>query len=657
MGTHQKHLYEFGPFQLDPDEGLLLRDGGPVTMTRKTFEILLLLVEHHGKVVRKGDFLGKVWADTFVHESSLTVNISVLRKALGEGQNGQKYIETVPGRGYRFIAPVRQFEDETSKLVVEDNSNTQTTNKAQGQTYAPLKVAQEEARQLYTIRSQRIAWRLLIIIVIPVVLLLLMASFLLISNNAIHNDQSTAAKNDATLRIKSLAVLPFESINQNEDDYLRMGLTDALITRLGSLNQITVRPLSAVRRFSEGAPDPVIVGRELNVDSVLTGSIQVIGNRMRVTARLIAVPEGQQLWGDIFDLKLSDIFRLQDSISQQLANALAIKLTGEESRLLTKHNTESPEAYEAFMRGRYFLSKRTEEATKKAIDYFQEAIRLDTEYAEAYAGVADSYILYGLFNWMPVSSSFPQGRSYAIKALGLDNTLAEAYVALGFIGMFYDWNWAEAEKNFKRAIEINPNYVTSHHWFAYVLTFLERFEEALTEIRRAREIDPFSVVINADEAAILCYARRYDEAIERGQKALEMDTNLAHTHSHLGWAYEQKQMYDEAIAFLQRAYDLDPIPLRLAQLGRAYAAAGEKEKSVNILLQLEELSKKTYVPAYYVAELCATLGDEDRAFAFLERAYKERDPGMMALKVRPGFNNLRSSPRYKDLLRRIGLPD
>jgi TolB-like protein/Tfp pilus assembly protein PilF len=453
----------------------------------------------------------------------------------------------------------------------------------------------------------------------------------------------------------SIAVLPFRPLGTSTgDDYLGLGMADALIIKLSNIRQISVRPTSAVIKFAgETKTDPIAAGRELNVDSVLEGSIQRAGERVRVTVQLISVRESRPLWAHTFDERLTDIFTVQDSISTQVAQALTLKLTGEEQRLLAKRYTENVEAYQAYLRGRYFWNKRNEESLNKSITYFNEAIARDPSYALAYAGLADAHSVIGFYQFgkLPPAESFQKAKAAALKALELDETLAEAHASLALSVNDVDADEAGAEREFRRAIELNPSYATAHHWYSDFLALTGRHEEAMRETRRALELDPLSLVINATLGERLYQARRYDEAIAQLRKTLEMDAAFAPAHYLLGLALEQKGLYEEAIAELGRARTLSGNnPWMVSALGHTLALAGKRNEAQRILLELKELSKARHVTPYDFAVVYQGLGQPEQVMEWLQKLHKDKlrrtlkdDPRMDALQQDERFRKLYNS--------------
>ena len=449
-------------------------------------------------------------------------------------------------------------------------------------------------------------------------------------------------------------MLPFKPIStEGRDETLELGMADALITKLSNISRLVVRSTSSVRKYTGLEPDPVAAGRELRVESVLEGNVQRVGDRIRVTARLVSVEDGRAFWTYQCDENCTDIFAVQDSISEKIAGALALKLTGEERILLAKRYTQNMEAYQLYIRGRFFWNKRTGEGLKKAIDYFQQAIERDPNYALAYAGLADSYNVLMSLGLIPPQDAYAKVEAAATEALKIDDTLAEAHASLAWL-RFEKWDWPGAEKAFKRAIELNPNYATAHQWYAEYLTARGRFDEAIAEIRRAQQIEPASLIINAILAQTYWFAGQYDEAIEQCRRTLEMDPNFELTHEYLGRAYTQKGMYEEAIAEFKKETQLGAQGT-WAEMGITYARSGNRGKALKALGELDALSKRMYFSPYLVAGIYAGLGEKEQAFKWLQRSYDGHEVWLTWLKVDPVLDSLRSDPRFQDLLRRVGL--
>jgi tetratricopeptide (TPR) repeat protein len=400
------------------------------------------------------------------------------------------------------------------------------------------------------------------------------------------------------------------------------------------------------------------VGRQLQVSAMVTGRISQRGDSLSIQVDLVDAADGSQLWGEQYSRKITDIVVVQEEIATEISNSLRPELTPEEQTRLTHGYTENSEAYQLYLKGRYHWNKRTAEGLKKGIEYFREAIESDPQCAPCYAGLADSYNMLSGYRLASPKDSFPQAKEAARRALKIDGALADAHTALAYALMYYDWNWPEAEREFKQAIELNPNYAFAHKWYAIYLQAMQRHDEAISEMKRALELDPLSLIINSDMSWVFGWAGRYDEAIEAGKNTVELDPSFVMGHVRLGGAYERKQMYQKAVHQLQKAVDLTgrKSPMQLSQLAHVYGASGQRAEALELLNELSQLSTQSYVPAEDVAWVYTGLGDKDLAFVWWQKAYEERALEMVHLHSDPGLNDLHSDPRFAELVRRVGLP-
>ena len=493
MGQETKLSYAFGPFRLDPVERLLLRDGEPVRLTLKAFDVLLHLVQNPGRLNQKGALMASVWPDVAVEENTLLQNISTLRKALGDDLNGNRYIETAPRLGYRVVAPV--------------------------------------SKEGKVPRSSR-----LLAAAAVLVLLAATAAYLWVSR---------------TRAVRSVAVLPFHTLGPpgEGDETLGLGMADALITRLSGLPGIVVLPASSTLKYKGPAYDPLAAGKELGTDAVLDVNIHKSDGRLRITARLLRVRDRASLWAESFDAPFTDVFSIEDSIASQVSRALALKLTPGDRRRLAKRHTDNAEAYELYLRGRVHLwDRNTPQGVDEAIQYFERALANDPNYARAWAGLADCYSFgYFMGSRRPLSEVIPKAKAAARRALEIDEQLAEAHLAMAVLLYRYDWDWPAAEKEFRRALELDPNDALAHVQYAWLLVSMQRAEQALTHIARARELEPRAPFIQAVSGWILFRLRRPEEAMEQARRALDLDRSFALAQDLLAAAYRQKGMLDEAL--------------------------------------------------------------------------------------------------------------
>lgn len=454
--------------------------------------------------------------------------------------------------------------------------------------------------------------------------------------------------------LNSIAVLPFTNTTGDPNaEYLSDGISESLINSLSKLPQLKVIARSSAFKYKGKEIDPQEVAKKLGVRAIVIGRVVQHSDNLIVSAELVDAREGTQVWGERFNRKVSDILAVQEQIAKQISEKLRLQLTGEEQQRLTKRYTDNTEAYQSYLKGRYYFNKTTEDGFNKSIEHFVQAIRVDPNYALAYAGLADSY--YGLsWSYLPAKEAMPKAREAAQKALEIDDSLAEVHTSLALIKWLYDWDWVGAEREFNRAIEVNPNYAFAHQQLGMYLALMGRFDEGLAELRQAQELEPTSLWINVDLGLGLYLARRYDQAIEQSQKTLAMDANFYIAHWVLGLSYQEKGMYGEALAEFQKTKQFDDAPRIMAYLGYVYGVSGRRSEAQKILGELDALSKqRNFLPAD-MAKIYIGLGDKDAAFAWLDRAYQERDQNIVWLKANPMFDSLRTDPRFADLLRRVG---
>jgi len=456
--------------------------------------------------------------------------------------------------------------------------------------------------------------------------------------------------------LESLAVLPFVNVGGNPGtEYLSDGITESIINNLSQLPKVSVRSFSSVARYKNKDMDPQEAGRALKVQAVLTGRLVHNGDQVAINTELVEVRDNRQIWGGQYNPKVSDTLSIQEQISREISDKLRLKLSGQDKQRMTRGATEDRAAYQLYLQGRYQWNKQTLEGLEESINYFQQAVQKDPRYALAYAGQADSYAQLADFNVLPTREVLPKVKSAAAKSLELDEAGAEAHTSLAW-ARFHEWDWVGAEKEFKRAIELNPSYSTAHSWYGEYLMVQGRFDEALTEMNRASELNPLSPALNLALGYRFYYAHQYPEAIEQIQKTLARDATFVPAHAYLGRAYEQKGAYPEAIAEMRKALDLSEGDTNeLAALGHAYAMAHQIGEVKKILDQLKERSQQTYVQPILIAVIYVGLGDKNQAFDWLQKAYEDRSAGLLYLKVDPAFDSVRSDPRFVDLLRRVGL--
>ena len=458
-------------------------------------------------------------------------------------------------------------------------------------------------------------------------------------------------------QISSVAVLPLiNAMSDPETEYLSDGITESLINSLSQLPGLRVMSRSSAFRYKGMNVNPRDVGRELGVEAVLEGRVVQRGDNLSISVELVDTRDSTHIWGKQYNRKLSEILALQDEMARDLSHSLRLRLSGEDERRLVKRYTDNVEAYQLYLKGRYYWNRRTPDGFKKGLELFQQAIDTDPGYALAYAGLADSYAMLGDYSVLAPREAFPRAEAAAATALRLDDNLSEGHTSLAFVKMAYQWDWAAADREFRRAIELNPNYATAHQWYASYLVMMGRFDDSTREIKRAQELDPLSRIINANLGLHYYYARKFDDSIVQLKKTISLEESFFVPHQYLGRTYIQKGMYKEALAELERARELSGnAPEVVASLGHAYAVAGRTSDAQKALADLDEIARERYVLPYFRAAVYTGLGDKDQAFAWLERAFEERHPGLVLVNIDPRFDTLRSDPRFADLIRRLGV--
>jgi TolB-like protein/Tfp pilus assembly protein PilF len=591
---------------------------------------LTLLVSRPGSLVTREEIQQRVWGtETFIDfDTGLNSAIRQIRHALKDDTEAPRFIETVPRRGYRFLAPLEKIENDGREPAVQPLATPYRSDTI----HAAKPRAWRHAKWL--LAGGVMLASLLVIVIWPWL---------------------SRGRGDA---IDSVAVLPFVNASTDPDaEYLSDGIPETLIGQLSQIPRLKVMARSTVFRYKGANVDPQKVGRELNVRAVLTGRVLQRGEMLTISMELMDVRDGSQLWGKQYNRKLADTLAVQEDIAREVTDKLRLRLASVEEKRLTAHVTENAEAYQLYLKGRYHWNKRTPDGIQKAIESFQQAIEKDPGYALAYAGLADCYHVPA--NPLPPRKKMPLAKAASMKALQLDDTLVEAHTSLARVLFVYEWDWPAAEKEFKRAIELNSRYAPAHQWYGGYLTATGRFREADAEKKRALELEPLSLVINFEVGLASYFSRNYNQAIDQFQKTLELDANFPPPHTFLAAAYEQKGMLKEATTAFQKAITVTQGPARTqatAGLGYVYAVSGRKAEARKILAELQSLSEHRYVPATDTALIYAGLGDKDKAFAWLDKAYEEHSFSLSNLKVEPRFDPLRSDPRFADLLRSIGFP-
>jgi TolB-like protein/DNA-binding winged helix-turn-helix (wHTH) protein len=631
--------YDFGPFRLDPENKVLLRDGRSVLLTPKAFDVLLLLVERAGQLVEKEEFQRLLWPDTFVEEGMLPWNISRLRKKLGETRGQPRFIETVPKRGYRFIASVRLTE-----AANDQGAPAGGTLPNGGGPDAAATMRPDHARENRPpiARSKSAAW-----VALAAVALAAGATAMIFLSRRPRGPARSAG-----LTIRSVAVLPLENLSGDPNqDYLAEGMTDELITDLAQIHSLRVVSRTSVMQFNATRKSLGVVARRLNVDAVVEGTIVKSGDRVRVNAQLIEAADDRHLWAQSFEREAHDLMRLEDSVAQAIAESIRANLSPAERARMRAAGPVDPQAYEDYLWGRYYWNKRTPEGLRRALEYFEQATKKDPNFAGGYAGLADCYVLLSDYNVAPAEEAFPKAKVAADHALALDPRAFAAHAALGDFHFRYDWNWGAAEKEYREAIALNPNYADGYHRYAEFLVMMGRFDEGLQASEKAAALDPLSLIVQADRAWLLYLARRDSQALEALERVIEHEPSFPLAYIYLGEVYEQQHQYAKSLAAFRKADELSGG--HRGAIGVAYtdALAGRRREASRVEHSLE---RWPVPPEVGIAVVCGALGENDRAFRWLKRAYRDRSAALIYLKVLPLFDPLRNDPRYSAMLRRVG---
>ncbi|HEX8475544.1 MAG TPA: winged helix-turn-helix domain-containing protein [Pyrinomonadaceae bacterium] len=586
MNEPNKPHYAFGPFILDTAEQLLWRDGNLLPRLRpKTAETLLILIENSGHTVERDTFIEKLWPETDVEPNNLAVCIAELRKALGEPGDVREYIETVPRRGYRFTASVREVQVESGRTHANVDGHARGTP------------------------------------------------------------------------IDSLAVLPFANLSDNPElEWLSDGIAETLINNLSQLPPLRVMARTTVFHY-KGHPNPLQAGREMGVRAIVVGSVRQYSEHLRIGVELIDVADGSQIWGEQYTRERADIFAVESEIASKILENLRLKLSGEVEALLARRHPESAVAYEAYLKGRFYWNKRTVEDIRKGQKYFNEAIESDEKYALAYAGLADSYLLLGSVENGALDSTEAMrlAKESAVAALALDPLLAEAHASLAYVKIF-DWDWTEAEREYRRAIELKPSYATAYHWYALYLTAMGQSDSGLSMIKRAREIEPMSLPIMIGLGFYYYLTRQYERAVDEYRKALEIDASFYMAHFCVGMARVMESRFAEALEEYGIALRLSGgSPLLGAGIAHAYALQGRRKEVETVIRELKAQSGQQSFSPYCLAAIFSALGERDEAFRYLREACEARSEGLFWVKVDPMLDDLRADPRFDEILRRVRL--
>jgi TolB-like protein/DNA-binding winged helix-turn-helix (wHTH) protein len=648
--THMEKLssetVSFGEFTLDLRRGCLLRSEAVVKLRPKAFEVLKHLVENNGRLISKDELIGTIWAGTAVTDDSLVQCLMEVRKALGD--EGQRLVKTVPRRGYIFEAQVIEHDARRELIYTEEVEGVSLAVEevTSDEPWVSPVITGIEQRAAITGQTTKGVQRRRLALVALAVLLISAGSliaYLLI---------------DRGKKIESVAVMPLvNSGGDPEMEYLADGITEDVINTLSQLPDLQVMSRNAVFRYKGKEVDPIAVARELNVQAVLVGRLEPRGEDLAISLELVDAENNQQLWGARYSRKLADLVRVQAEISRIVSEKLRLRLSPTDQTRLTKTHTDNTEAYHLYLRGRHLLEKRTGATSERSIEYFQKAIALDPGYALAQAELAWAWDSLGQLGGRSPKDILPKAREAVEAALALDESLAEAHVYSGNLKYEYDWDWLGAEREFKRALELNPNSAQAHRLYAHFLVDMKRADEAVNEISQALRLEPDSVVLNRDMAIIFYFARRYDESIEQFHKTLELDMNMPTAHLFLGRAYEQRGLHEQAVRARLKFESLAGLgSAEEAKLNAAWTTGGWKGFwSELIKLSEPAFGKRGHLHSYWVAELYARAGDRDRSLIWLERAYAERSRHLTGINADPFWDDYRSDQNFQDMVRRVGL--
>src|SRR5216684_175173 len=651
MGTPatSARIVRFGIFEVDLNTLELRKHGLRLKLPEQPFHILAMLLERPGEIITRDELRNRLWqTDTFVDfDHGLNNAVLRLREVLGDSSDNPRFVETIPRRGYRFIAHVEEFFP-TPLVPVHESA----ANQVIGAPAAPPESATDPPKGSPPLSMQR-----RIAVGVVGLLVILIAGVIAARYFTTRNSNSVLAGKQTT----SLVVLPLENLSgDQEQDYFADGMTDELIANLAKIRSLRVISRSTAMAYKHTRKPLSEIANELHVDAVVEGTVLRVDQRVRITAELVQVSTDHHLWAETYESQIGDVLALQNRVSSAIVDEIRINLTPEDKQRLAKNPSVSPEAYEDYLKGRYYWNKRSGEGFTKAIGYFQEATQRDPQYALAYAGLADCYGIIGatIYGTVPAAEAAPKAKAAAIRALEIDPSLAEAETSLATAKFNYDWDWSGAAEGFKRAIQLDPKYATAYQRFSLYSIAMGRFDESFEQIRRARDLDPLSISINSSFGWRLYLARQYDRSIAQLRDTLEMDPNYEWAHLILGQAYEQKGEFNLALAELKKAVELSRnSPLMVSALAHAYAVQGNTAEAQKLLAQLMTQSRTQYVSPYYIAVVYLGLGKNAIAMNWLDKAFADRSNGLVFARVEPELDPLRSDPRFIAMENNLNFPN
>jgi TolB-like protein/DNA-binding winged helix-turn-helix (wHTH) protein/Flp pilus assembly protein TadD len=639
--------FRFGPYELDASARELYKHGTRLKLRGQPYQILEVLLDRAGVVVTREEIRERLWpADTYVDfEHGLNTSIKKLRQILCDSATEPQFIETVPRLGYRFIAAVEVSRTSTQPVAdSRPSSRIETNAVSEVETGATREPGERSGPPSY--------WK-----VIAGGLALILGAVLVLDMTRTSSGMPTGAGGTAK-PFSSLAVLPLQNLSNNpEQEYFADGMTDELITDLAQLGTVRVISRTSAMQYRGQNKSVSRIGKELGVDALIEGTVERVGDRVRIRVQLIDCAADRHLWAKSYDREVSDVLLLESAAAHDIAEEIQGEvILPQLNAASTAAHPVNTQAYDAYLKGRYFWNRRSPEDLKKSIDYFDEAITEDPGLAPAYAGLADAYSILGS-DVLPADLARNKAHVAVSKALELNPSLAEGHATLGLLEFYYDWDWSKAQQEFLKAIELNPNYATAHQWYSGFLTAMGRFPEAVLEARRAQQLDPLSLPVNTTLASKYFYVHQYDLAVELNQKTLDLDPNFVPAHMALASEYEAKGMLPEADAEAKKALDLSHgSPRAMVVQGNIYADSGRLREARSIVKELEKRSGQRYISAFEIAEVYASLGDLNSAFGCLETSYRQRESQMPFLNVDYRLRSLRSDPRFADLMKRMNLP-
>ncbi len=669
ISTKERKKFSLGGIYLEPEKRLLTREGEPVHLANRPFQVLIYLIEHRDRMVSRNELLDKFWDGHDVYEVALSKCIGAIRKVLGDKLDEPRYIETRWAEGYRYIGEFEEYQTTLTTEAIENNAKPQAVGLAIGtELQSDIKSTDEAITEVQNpVVTKKVSDKTSVtfnepiykkVKARPILFLALLCGLITLVISVIWFLNRVTQTNNQSTAIRSVAVIPLKNLTgDSEQDYLADGMTESLISSLSKIAGLKVISRSSVFSFKGKEINPKEIGKQLGVEAILEGSVRREGEQLRVMVWLVDTRDGRVLWtNEIFSHTLQNIFALQDEIARNVIAGLKLTLGGEEEKHLGRRYTENIEAYHLYLKGRFFWNKRMPESLLKAVEQFNKAKELDPNFALAYAGLADCYVIMAEYRVMPSSEAFTKARGAAMKALEIDDNAAETRTALAYILAFHDWDFPAAGREFKLAIEQSPNYATAHQWYAEYLQAAGRFDEGLTELRRAEEIDPLSLIIKTDIAAHFYFTRQYDKAIEQSKNILGMDPNFGWGYGFLWLSYKEKGLLKESVEAHIKNDELFGESQENLKVRRvAFTRSGWRGYWLKWFEQNESSAKWQVMQSLDKAAVYTEIGDREHAIKFLQESFERRERWFLYTKFAPQFDSLRTDPRFQDLIKRVGL--